>query len=148
MIPEGTYKMRPKAAGLLENHSGNEQAGIEFEFVENDYPPMAWYGSFASDAAVEYTVKVLRVCGWEGLDLSDLTSIERNKPEVQCVVEHETYEGKTRAKIKYVNKIGTRVSEAGLDPARAKAFAANMRSRIAALGVKPRVSQPSADSPF
>jgi len=109
MLPKGTYKARATEAEFGFTNTGTEQVAVTFEVVEDGEfqgERIAWFGFF-TEATAERTIQALRVCGWTGDDLSDLSGFDAN--EVELVVEHEEYQGKTTAKVKWVNKVGNRV---------------------------------------
>lgn len=133
IIPAGTYRGRATEAQLGTTSTGKEQVAISFQLLTPGYEGqhLPYYGLF-TDAALEITVKALRACGWQGVDLSDLTGIDTN--EVNLVVEHETYNGVTRARIKWVNDGTAGLLKNVLGDTERKAFAQRMRGAIAALG--------------
>lgn len=130
LIPAGTYRARAIEAQLGKTAKGSEQVGISFAVLTPGFETqrLAYYGQFG-EKSLAITVKALRACGWQGLDLSDLRGIETN--EVNLVVEHEEYEGTTRAKVKWVNDVSAGVVKDVLDPTAAKSFAQRMRAAIA-----------------
>ena len=104
---------------------------------------ITWFGYF-TDAAWERTVESLRTCGWSGSDVSNIEDLGAN--EVELVIEDDTYDGKTRAKVKWINKIGGVALGAPLAGDKMKAFAAAMQQKIKSLGaVKP--AQPKQVKP-
>lgn len=132
LTPPGTYRARAVDAQLGETSSGKEQVAISFQLLHPGFEGqhLAYYGSF-SERALPITLKALRACGWVGNDLADLTGI--GSSEVNLVVEHEEYEGRIQARVRWVNSIATGLVKKQLDPTAAKAFAARMRGAIAAL---------------
>jgi hypothetical protein len=149
MLDAGTYRARAVQWGLGETKAGKEQVAVEFVILDVDGTPgqhITWYGHF-SEAALPLTVAALRACGWAGLDLSVLEGLDTN--EVELVIEHDTYEGKTNAKVRFVNvpRTGGALLKAPLDDAKKKAFAARMRGAIAAMeqgASKPATAKPKA----
>lgn len=133
MIPEGKYKARPTAWGLSESKNGNEQFAIGFEIVEGSEvgSTITWYGGFSNDEATEITIKGIKACGWTG---SDLSNVDLPGTEVELVIRHETYNGQTRAKVKFINGPGQGIKQ--MDPNRAKSFALKMQQRIKAFDAK------------
>lgn len=127
-----TYRAKAKSAALGESSKGNEQVAVEFQVLTEgaSHDTLIWYGYF-TDATVDRTIQSLRYMGWEGDDLSNLQGIDKN--EVDLVVEDETYEGQTFAKVQWVNKPGGLALKAPLSPERAQSFAAKMRERIKAI---------------
>jgi hypothetical protein len=129
------YKAKAAEWALGETASGKEQVAVAFNILTPDAQEnrLTWYGYF-SDGAVDRTLESLRICGWQGDDLTDLTGLDAN--EVELVVEDEEYpegSGKWRAKVQWVNRSGGLALKAPLAGDKAKAFAASMRERIRAL---------------
>lgn len=156
LIPEGTWRARGVTAELGYTSQDNEQIGVEIVFSGDqdddvDGRHTTWYASF-SEKAEAHTLKALRVFGWSGDDLSDLSGIDAN--EVEAVVIHEeNLEGEMRARVRFINPLGaggvamkTKMSEE-----QAKAFAARMKGRVLALSkaapvaaAKPTGGKPAA----
>src|SRR3990172_9378378 len=72
----------------------------------------------------------LRACGFTGDELVKLS--EQNPDvEVQIVVEHETWEGKVRAKVKWINSLARGfVLEEPLDDKSVRMFSAQMKGKL------------------
>lgn len=139
MIDEGRYKARATAAEWGIAGTGAEQIGVEFEILEGDFigERISWYGFFATDKQTQFTIKALRAAGWQGDDLAELSSIDGS---TDCVieVEHEEYDGETRAKVKFVNKPGGIAMKTVMTPEQRRAFAARMKGAVlGANGGKP-----------
>jgi hypothetical protein len=135
MLNEGNYRGKPVRAALGLTSTGKEQIAVQFELVEPAGTRMTWYGFF-TDAATERTVESLRHCGWRGDDLSEFAE-GRPLPagfdqEVELVVKHEEYQGKTNARIAFVNGGGGLAMKEALTADQATAFARRMKSKIGA----------------
>jgi hypothetical protein len=114
MINEGRYTARAKSWDFGVTDNNNEQFAILFEITDGPEKgqSMTWYGMFLQGIdkngepydMAKQTIETMRICGWSGDDLMNVDGIDTN--EVQIVIRHETFEGKTRAKIKFVNKPG------------------------------------------
>lgn len=148
ILPEGKYKARPVEAGMGESKSGNPQVAVLFRVIggERDGDTITWYGSFSKELGkgtktpFQRTIESLRACGWQGDDLSDYSSInEANEIDVSLVVEHDEYQGKVSAKVKWVNRGGGLGLTTPMKPESAKAFAAKMRGEVlaASKGIAP-----------
>ena len=119
------------------------QVVVSFELIEPD-PEAGMFTSYfgsLSDAAIEHTVKALRNCGWQGDDLSELPALaeaDQLNEQVELVVKHESWEGKPRAKVAWVNRPGGgKVKlERTIEGEDLRSFGQQMRSRIAAAGGK------------
>ena len=153
ILPEGKYKARPVEAGLGESKAGNPQAAVLFRIIggEHDNSTITWYGSFSKNKGegtktpLQRTVESLRACGWQGDDLSDLSSInEANEIDVGLVIEHDEYQGKVSAKVKWVNRGGGLGLTTPMKTDSAKAFAAKMRGEVLAASKNIQPAKPSS----
>jgi hypothetical protein len=144
-IQAGTYRARAVSAALGETSTGSEQVAVEFELLDvegNAGPHIVWYGYF-TEKTVKTTIKALRTCGWTGDLLTDLSGIDTN--EVSLVIEEESDQnGRMRPRVRWVNAPGGAglSLKAPLDGEKARAFAAKMRSRIAAMDQAEGASKP------
>lgn len=132
----GKHVARAVEAKLGYTSTGSEQVAVAFEVTEGELrgQTLTWFGYF-SEKTVQRTLESLRNCGWQGTDISDLSTV--GSRECQIVVEEEVdQEGTARDRVRWVNALGAgRVqlkSEMG-DEAK-RAFAARMRALAA--GVK------------
>jgi hypothetical protein len=136
MLSPGYYRARAVEYALGKTQNGTRQVAVRFEVLDEQGAPggerVTWYGYFTEKTA-ERTLESLQYCGWEGDDVTDLTGIERN--EVQIVVEHEEYEGKTNARVAWVNRAGggSIAIKAPLDEAEKAAFAREMKAKVLAM---------------
>ena len=120
MINPGTHNAKLVNYGIKTTQSGKPQIACLFEVVDNgEISSLTWFGSFNEGKAQEITIKTLisvmdlfcepseiesaldKIAN-EGSD-SGLLNMDK---VYALVVEHETYEGKTRAKIRWVNNVG------------------------------------------
>lgn len=137
-IADGVYRARAVVGALGETQGGKEQMAVEFELMDSEGvvgPHITWFGYF-TEKTTEHTLRALRTCGWRGDDLSNLDGIQEN--EVSLVIQNETYEGKTRPKVQWVNAPGGAGLglKAPLAPDRAKSFAAKMRAAVRAFDIQ------------
>lgn len=147
-----TYRAKATLWDLGETSTGKEQVAVEFViFTEGaDIDRITWFGYFTEDT-MERTIESLRIMGWTGNDLSELNGLDAN--EVDLVIEDETYEGKSRPKVRWVNRVGGLALKAPLSGDKRKAFAASMKDRIKAFDAtggapKPKpASRPQAARP-
>lgn len=117
---------------------GTEQVAVEFRIMEGpDNGARITHYAALTDARLPYTVKELRICGWQGDSLADLSSVIGT--EVELVLDEETYNGKTRTKVKFINKPGGAKSAEN-----APAIAEKWRAKIAALPKDPEPTDPFA----
>jgi hypothetical protein len=112
-VPNGWIdNARPKSWGLNEER---EQFEIVFETPSGT---ITWWGGFKTEAAKKYTENQMMKCGWCG-DWDDLT-LSTNP--VSILVEEETYNGKTRQKVKAVGNGGGEGQRAPKDPVKARSL--------------------------
>jgi hypothetical protein len=156
-IQPDTYRARAIGAALGSTSQGKPQIGVEFQILDGGRTgddsavgkSITWYGSFSSEKAIEITMKALRVCGWQGDDLDDLTTIDTN--EVSIVIqEDQDLEGNPQIRVRWVNPIGGGgiALKNRMDETSARAFAAEMRgyaiqSRGAAPPARPAAAPPA-----
>ncbi len=131
MIPAGNYKARAKEWALGMSQTGKEQIAVLFELVEGELAgqTITWFGYF-TDNTLDRTLDSLRHCGWQSDSLADLDHLDTN--EVEVVVEEDTYEGKTRSKVRWVNRPSRLALKDQLNPQAIAAFAAKLRGRTVA----------------
>jgi len=139
MIPKNKYTARAVGHDLGVADSGKEFIAVEFEIQSGEHAGdrLTWRGFFTEKTA-ERTIESLRYCGWKGDDLTDMTGF--GSTLVQIVVDHESYEGKTYARIQWVNKLGVSLKNA-MDAGTRAAFAARMK------GLAVSVDKSLADGP-
>lgn len=84
--------------------TGTDQIGMQFRLLDEPWKgwTLPWYGTF-SEAAFPMTYEALVACGWRGEFITTLGRDLVDGAEVSLVVEPEEYEGKWRARIKFVN---------------------------------------------
>lgn len=114
-ITAGDKKAKVVAGRFIKSSKGTMGIEVAFEFEEpttNTQERMNWVG-WLSEKALENTMDTLvNVLCFNGNDnvnqageFTDPNVFDFNK-EVKLVVEMEEYDGKTRAKIKWVNNVG------------------------------------------
>lgn len=135
MIEEGAWKSRACEAALGYTGGRNRQIAVDFVLLEgpNEGEHITWYGYFTDDTW-ERTIDSLRIMGWSGADLDDLSGIDAN--EVRLVIAHDEYNGEVFARVRWVNTLGGIAMKERMDPAAARSFAAEMKGRILAHGAK------------
>ena len=147
-------KHAARATGVYElgmTSNGTEQIGVEFvlEGGQFDGETIVWYGYF-SEKAFARTIEALRICGWKGDDLANITGLDAN--QVMLTVEEDTYNGVTSLKVRWVNKAGGVAMQSAMDGAAKAAFAARVKGALHALGgpkpgpakAAPRAATPAA----
>lgn len=129
---ENQEKKRARAinAAVGRAGTGTHQIAIEFEFLEEP-GGITYYGPL-TDAAFEYTMKAIRSAGFQGDDLSDLSSLTGETPEVVLVIGPEEYNGKITRKVKFINSVGGLALKDALQGDELTAFARRMKGKIGA----------------
>ena len=138
LIPEGTWRGRGVEAELgYTTKDSTEQVGVAVVFSPDqdqdvDGRSLTWYGQF-SEKTEPFTLKTLRVFGWNTNDLADLSGIDTNEVDV-VVVHEEDLEGQTRARIRFINPLGSGgvAMKSKMTDDQKAAFAARMRGRVLA----------------
>jgi hypothetical protein len=150
---KGRFRAKAKTWDFGESEKGTEQIAVDFEIVDGDERGrrITWYGYF-TEKTEERTIESLRICGWVGDDISGIVDLPN---EVELVIEPETYEGKTRSRVKWVNRAGGLALKTRLDEGRKASLAERLRGRIAAVDQKLAASapagagaEPKGDVPF
>lgn len=120
MIPEGIYKARAERefVSFGKSSNQNEQVSVPFR-ITSDCPErgqsILWIRVFtAEQKTVDITCDGLEAAGWDGEDLRALAGL--GGVECEIVVKHEVYDGKTRPKIKFVNRLGRSPFKVELTP--------------------------------
>jgi hypothetical protein len=144
---EGAY------AQLGMSLAGNQQVLVQFKILEG--PAMGrtipWWGSF-TDKSWTRTMEALRYCGFKGDDLYELPGQALDQ-EVGIVVEHSEYQGKTNARVRWVNAPSSGVKLAKpMDQNQLRNFSAMMKAKVAQVkaveGKKASVSEaPAFETP-
>lgn len=145
MIPEGSYTAKAIRAALSETKTQKEQVAVDFQILDGEAKGqrISWFNGLGSDKALEHAVKGLRNCGWKGSDLADLSGLDA---EVELVVVHEEYNGKTSAKVRYVNALGG-AARSALPADKAKSIAERMKAKIAEADKRIAAGKKSAAEP-
>ena len=104
---EGRYNAKPIEWGFNKTKAGSLQVFIRFEGQNIN---MCWYGSLNEGKAREITLTSLLNCGFRypSLELFERFDALDKTREVSIVVTHrDNLKGQPRAKIAWVNKIGS-----------------------------------------
>lgn len=128
MLDKGYYRARALGGEFgYSSKKGTEQVAVEFEILDESHQGerITWIGFF-TDKTTERTMESLRICGWKTDDVTDLQGITDN--EVQLVIDHETFEGKERAKVQWVNRPSSGFQmKSTMNADQKKAFAQRMK---------------------
>ena len=97
----GKYEAKLLGAGVLPDNSNQPQPFMKFETAEGS---ITWYGSLKSDKAQEIAVKAAIAAGFVGNDWDDFAQglLHFKETKFTITVAEETYNGKTRLKVKWV----------------------------------------------
>ncbi len=146
LYPEGNHLAKCKEWALTETKAGDPQVFLKFEDVDGREPP-PYFGGFG-ERSLPHTLKALRACGWTGTDITEIEHAQcgLDSNQVSLKVEHEEYEGKTRAKTRFVNVPGAALK--ALDPAKKASFAQSLKANILALEMnQPKPTKPQSGPP-
>lgn len=132
MHPTGTFDAEVIEHAITESSKGTPQVAVKFETSEGEIT--GWFA--LTDKAAEYTIQKLRVMGFQGDDLSQIND-GRCMVGNQCtlVIEHDEYNDKINARIKFVNPLGV---TGGADLTPSDGAAANARRFNALLTRAPK----------
>lgn len=113
------------------SRNGNEEVAVQFEILsgETSGNMITWWGYFTEKSA-DRTLQSLMNAGWDGSDITDLNGLGSKEVELELVI--DTYGGKQREKVAWVNKPkGPRTK--AMSEADKLSFAEKMRGRTLAL---------------
>lgn len=97
---EGRFRATALEGDYGRAQTGTEQVAVLFKLETG--AQLTWYG-YLSENAADRTLESLVHCG-----VSDLATLaDLGSKDVEVVVQHDTYEGKTRARIAFVNALGS-----------------------------------------
>lgn len=102
--PEGQFDAEVLEHTINESKQGNERVVVRFKTEHSTI--IGWF--YLTNRAAEHTVKKLRAMGFTGDDLFVLYAESEAMVGNRCSisVEHSEYEGKTSAKVVFVNPTG------------------------------------------
>lgn len=140
MIEKGTYTAKAVEWKLGVTGTGKEQIAVLFQL--EDGSQITWYGYF-TEKTTERTLDSLEYMGWDGVDISNPVGLDRN--EVRVVIDHEVSEqdGKTYARVKWVNRMGGLAVKEELTGGALQSFKQRMQGAVMAR----RQNKPPEDRP-
>ena len=141
----GRYRAKATEVDLRVSKNGNDMVIANF-YIEDERCSLPWSHTFGSTKAANEAIRSLRAMGWRGTDITDLSGATDN--EVELKVEMETWEGKKRAKVKYVDVPGKGIRGEPMDAARKASFAERLKGQIAMLDSGEGDSFGGDDIPF
>ena len=155
MVNAGRYTARVKDYGLATTMAGDPKVTVLFTFKDEEgkQQDMFWDGFLKSPKSKEITIDALLVCGLKG---DDLTGFENGAEsgkldlsrEVEIVVNHEEFNGKTRAKIAWVNRTGGASFKDVSPDAVKKLSGLNLKADIMARRKETGIEKPEEKLPF
>lgn len=127
----GLYNMRAVDAELgftqgTESEPAKPQVAVLLEFVDGPYrgTSITWYGFF-TEKTRQSTLRALRTLGWQGDDVSDLSTVRGEAP---CTVQVEAdLTGVPRPRIRFIGG-GVIAMKNTMTDEQKKAFAASMKA--------------------
>ena len=132
LIPEGRYNARAREWGLGKTQTGKVQFAVEFEILDGVYAGQrrTWYGLFVKGEKDgkpydlgKRTLESLRYCGWTGDNIAEVRELPNT---VGITIQHDTYQGQTRDRVGFVNRLGGLALKNELGTSEAAAFAAKV----------------------
>jgi hypothetical protein len=107
MMKPGRYTAKVIEAGVGQDKNNEPQPFMKLQTEAGE--TITWYGSLKSEKAQEIAVKAAVTAGFTGRDWDDFSrGVSSFKTvSVSITVEDETYNGKTRTKVKWINPIKT-----------------------------------------
>jgi hypothetical protein len=152
-IQPGTYHARIQRYEMGETDKGTPYVRVLLAVEDGGMNPseISYFG-YLTEKSAPYTLRTLLTMGFTGSDPLDLADAAKGNllttEELDVVIEHETYEGKTRAKV--IAIYGHRPS---MTPSQAKVKlgAMNLKAQLAAikaeLGIKTQAPKPAPAQP-
>lgn len=125
---KGTFRAKALDGGYGQTGTGKEQVAVLIELETGNR--LTWYGYF-TDAAAERAIESLIIMGVT--DLESLAGL--GSTEFEAVVDEETYEGKTRDKVKFINRLGSGgvAMKSRMDDAQKRSFAQRFKGKFLSL---------------
>jgi hypothetical protein len=149
IIPEGIYKGRARPEwqlGETQSQEPKPYVRLTFDLLSGSAKGRAISRDFFfSDKTWERTVESLRVCGWQGTDVSDFTGVDANEVDVcikhavitkkvngqETVVTDDEGNAKYRAEIAWVGKDR---SPKPMEATKLSSFRELMKARLEGMG--------------
>lgn len=142
----GAWRAKAISADFGRTAKSSEQVAVLLEFLDgpNQSQRITWYGYFTEKTA-DRTLESLMIAGWDGDDLYELVGL--GTTDFEAVVEEDTYEGKTRTKVQWINRMygNTPAMKQKLNDGEKRAFAERMKGRALALKQN-QPAPPAADA--
>lgn len=132
MIQPGTYTAKIKDYGIFQKEGGNPAAIVEFVISEFDTEQkITWFGYFhggSREITVRTLIETFEFTGKTGEELAGGigSNVINETRDYELVIEHDTYNGKIKPKIKYVNIPGRSRQISKVDKQNAKVVMAGL----------------------
>lgn len=122
LVKEGVYFGTVEEHGFMEGKTGDVKAFVKVSFTTEDKTKatLTWFGGFSTQKSAEYTKKTIHDLSGMILLSSGVFELPTGKP-VKITVEHNEYNGKVSAKIKYLNSASSKFK--GVSPEKFSALA-------------------------
>lgn len=136
-IDPGKYLARAREGCISRTSTGIDYVNIVFDLETGTGMKMSleWAGWFGDDPVKnKRTIECLRICGWTGNDLSDLTGITDN--QVLLVVEDKERGGRCYSTIRFINSPSAGPGRNAMLPADIKQLSMRMRTLCEEVPVK------------
>src|ERR1019366_4774922 len=135
----GKHEVEVTGASMVEANSGTIGICFYFKNEDGDIDCTRW----VTEKTYEYVTKDLETMGFARELIGDIANLDRigefiKGNRVQIVVEDDTYNGKTEAKVKWINAAGSSGGGKGIDVASKKRLAALLSGKPAGLVSAPR----------
>jgi hypothetical protein len=132
-MANGTFKAACTEHAWAKSKGGKEQLCLSFRLDEgpNQGETILAYLYF-TEGALPHSLKSLRALGWAGNNLENLGALSA---PVRIVLLDEEWEGKSHTKVKWINALGTGVSQiqSAMSADEVRLFAARLQGRIDSL---------------
>lgn len=149
MLEAGNYTGTIQDYGLVQNAKGQPQVKVLFKL--NNGQSFSWFGGLGTEQQQEITTKTLITLGASTNNIDKIengpnSGVLNQKKEFTLVVEHSEYNGKTFARIKYINDPERAVQTNYLKGTGALGALKGVAASLAAKGEVP--TAPKADAGF
>lgn len=140
LLPAGKYRAKAGYGQFQTASTGTPELRIGFTILSGPQEGQQVYGSlFFTEKSYERAMESCEYMGLTPEDVAEQKLDNLGSRECQIVVEHEEYNGETRAKVKWINSIRGPAVEV---PKEARDAFAEMAQRYAAKKKKEAVNEP------
>lgn len=111
---EGKFVAIPIDLQFGKAKTGSHQVGVQFRVIRGvcEDERITWYGSFANQKAQEITFKGLQAMGWNpSTGLETAVDVLMEPTPVEIAVITDDYNGVSKLKVMFVNRIGVVMKE-------------------------------------